>query len=89
MEVEQLVEVEQVVRTFIIDNFLFGQDGQFSNNDSFLDNGLIDSMGILTLVEFITERYNFAVADEEILPENWDSVSRIAHFVAKKTVPLN
>lgn len=77
-------EVEQVVRNFIIDNFLFGQDGKLTNDTSFLDNGLIDSMGILTLVEFIAERYKISVADEEILPENWDSVTRIARFVGTK-----
>lgn len=79
-------EVEQDVRNFIIDNFLFGQEGQFSDSDSFLDNGLIDSMGILTLVEFVAERYHIIVADEEILPENWDSVSRIVRFVNSKLV---
>ena len=77
-------EVEQVVRTFINDNFLFGQAGSFSDTDSFLDNGLIDSMGILTLVEFVSEQYQISVADEEILPENWDSVARIASFVESK-----
>ncbi len=82
-------EVEQVVRNFIIDNFLFGQDNQFSDSDSFLDNGLIDSMGILTLVEFVADRYNITIADEDILPENWDSISRIARFVTSKTGSKN
>lgn len=77
-------EVLLAVKTFIADNFLFGQAPNFSDDDSFLENGLIDSMGILALVEFVTQSYGITVADEEILPENWDSVNRIAQFVKQK-----
>lgn len=80
-----LTQVKLEVRSFIIDNFLFGQDGHFSDDDSFLENGLIDSMGILTLVDFVSEKYQISVADEEILPENWDSVVRIANYIKLKT----
>ncbi len=77
-------QVDQVVRSFIINNFLFGQESAFNNETSFIDNGLIDSVGILTLVEFIAQQYEIEIADEEILPENWDSVSRICAFVEAK-----
>jgi len=77
--------VEKEVRTFIIDNFLFGDNSsQFSDSDSFLENGLIDSMGILMLVEFVKEKYAISVEDEAIIPENWDSVDRVARFVEGK-----
>jgi len=80
------MELERELRTFVVDNFLFGQaDETFSNADSFLEKGLIDSMGILTLVEFVTDKYSIVVEDEEMVPENWDSVQRIASFVQKKT----
>jgi acyl carrier protein len=82
---EVIMELERELRTFVVDNFLFGQaDETFSNADSFLEKGLIDSMGILTLVEFVTHKYSIVVEDEEMVPENWDSVQRIASFVQKK-----
>ncbi len=77
--------IEREIREFVIDNFLFGQSDQsFSDTDSFLEKGLIDSMGILTLVEFVRDKYLIAIEDEELIPENWDSVQRIARFVQSK-----
>jgi acyl carrier protein len=81
-------DIAQNIRTFVIDNLLFGQeDGSLSNDDSFLGKGLIDSIGILTLVEFVQEKYAISVGDTEIVPENWDSVHRIAAFVQTKLGP--
>lgn len=79
------MQIERELRAFVIDNFLFGQaDESFSNTDSFLEKGLIDSMGIMTLVEFVRDKYSIAVEDEELIPENWDSVQRITRFVENK-----
>lgn len=76
---------EREVRNFVVDNFLFGQaDESFSDDDSFLEKGMIDSMGVLTLVDFVKDKYTIVVEDEELIPENWDSVRRIALFVEKK-----
>ena len=78
-------KIVENIRRFVCDNLLFGQEEQeFSNDDSFFERGLIDSVGILTLVEFIKEVYAIPIEDEEILPENWDSVHRIANFVQTK-----
>ena len=77
-------QLKGIVRRFIVDNFLFGQAREFSDSDSFLEHGLIDSMGILTLLEFVSEQFDIRVADEEIVPENWDSLDRIATFVDSK-----
>ena len=80
--------VTKEIRDFVIENFLFGQDRDgFSNEDSFLDHGLIDSMGILMLVEFVKERFSVSIDDEEIIPDNFDSVRRVADFVQSKSVP--
>lgn len=73
--------IEQEVRQFVIDNFVYSDSTQLSNEDSFLESGLVDSMGILTLVEFVKEKYGIPIEDEELVPENWDSVRRIANFV--------
>jgi acyl carrier protein len=80
-----MADIEQEVRQFVIDNFLFDQDnGHFSDDDSFLENGLVDSMGILTLVEFVREKYSIPVEDEELRPEHWDSIRFVARFVQNK-----
>jgi acyl carrier protein len=77
--------IEQDLRQFVIETFLFGHDdGQLSNDDSFVDNGLIDSMGIINLVSYVESRYGIQVADVEVVPEIWDSVSRIARFITSK-----
>lgn len=76
--------VEDEVRAFIRDNLLFGEDVAFSDEDSFLEEGIIDSTGILELVQFLEERYGFHIEDEELVPENLDSVSRLARYVGRK-----
>jgi acyl carrier protein len=85
-----MAHVEQEVRQFVIDNFLFDQNnGHFSDDDSFLEKGLVDSMGILTLVEFVREQYDIPVEDEELRPEHWDSVRCVARFVQSKLSAKN
>jgi acyl carrier protein len=78
-------QLEQEVRQFIIDNFVFeNSNGGFSNEDSFLETGLVDSMSIMTLVEFVKEKYAISIEDEELVPDHWDSVSRIASFIQSR-----
>jgi acyl carrier protein len=73
------------IKKFMIDNFLYGQnDSDFNDDDSFLEKGLIDSTGVLELVSFIEETYGFSLKDEELIPDNLDSVNRIAAFVERK-----
>jgi len=77
--------VEQEVRQFVIDNFFFGDgDAEFSNGDSFMEKGLVDSLGVLNLVAFVCGKYDISIEDGELVPENWDSVRRIAMFVERK-----
>ena len=79
-------DIERDLHQFVIDTFLFGSnDGGLSADDSFLEKGLVDSMGILALVSHVEERYGIRVDDTELIPENWDSVGRIAKFIASKT----
>ena len=74
------------IRQFIIDNFYYGEDdGTLGDQVSFLQNGIIDSTGILELVSFIQEKYGIRVLDDELLPENLDSLDNIQAFVARKT----
>ena len=77
----------QDLRHFIVDNFLFGdQSGRFafSDTDSLQALGIVDSTGVLELVCHLQEKYGIAVSDEELVPDNLDSVDRIAHFIDRK-----
>lgn len=69
------------IRNFIVDNFLFGDDDGLDDQVSFLDSGIVDSMGILEIVNFINEEFQVTVADEELLPENLDSIDNIANYL--------
>jgi acyl carrier protein len=78
-------DIAQDIKEFVVSNFLYGQDGQSLPSDqSFLDNGIVDSTGILELVAFLEQRFGIAVADRELLPENLDSVQNAAAFVSRK-----
>lgn len=77
--------MREKVKEFIVENFLFGDDQGLDNDASFLDNGIIDSTGILELVTFLEETFNIEIADEELVPENLDSINQIVSFLAKKT----
>ena len=72
------------VRYFIIENFLFGDDNGLNEETSFLEEGIIDSTGILELVEFLEQEFGIQIADEELTPENLDSLARISAFLPAK-----
>jgi acyl carrier protein len=76
--------IEQL-RQFVVDNFLFGQpaDG-LADTDSFLDRGIIDSMGVLELVGFLEESYGITIQDQELIPDNLDSIDKVASFLQRK-----
>jgi acyl carrier protein len=77
--------VKEELRKFIIDNFLFGvKETPLSEKDSFLELGLIDSTGVLELVSFLEERYGIQVQDDELIPENLDSISSLERFLNQK-----
>ena len=77
--------VEQQIRQFIEDNFLFrGESERLERDESLLEAGLIDSTGVLELVGFIENEFAIPVADSEIVPENLDSIATITHYVSGK-----
>jgi acyl carrier protein len=79
-------DLEQEIRHFIIDNFLFGEDnGKLSNDDSFLEQGIIDSTGALELVALLEGKYVIKIKDEELDPENLDSINKLVRFINRKT----
>ncbi len=79
------MDARQELRAFIVSNFLFGQDnGLLRDDTSFLEQGIIDSTGVLELINFLHEKYEIELADEEIIPENLDSLDRIVGFIERK-----
>ncbi len=76
--------LEGEIRQFVVENFLFGEEDGLGNNDSLLETGTIDSTGVLELVSFLESRYAISVEDDELIPENLDSVERLARFVERK-----
>ena len=83
-------EIARDIRAFIAENFFFRDDREtLADEESLLEAGLIDSMGILELVAFLESRFGLKVADEEIVPANMDSVRAIAAYVAGKLAVAN
>ena len=76
--------IKQKIREFIIENFLFGTDEGFKDETSFLEGGIIDSTGILELVAFLEEEFSISVDDEEMIPENLDSINNVTAYLQKK-----
>jgi acyl carrier protein len=78
--------VEAIVREFIVTNFLFGDtERKLDDEDSLLEENIVDSTGILELVFFLEDRYRITVDQQEMVPANLDSIARIAGFVGRKT----
>ena len=77
-------DTKQKVKEFIIENFLFGNDEGLKDDTSFLDEGIIDSTGILELVNYLEEEFGISVDDEELIPENLDSINNVGAYLIKK-----
>lgn len=79
------MHLKQDIRKYIVENFYYGQeDTSLTDDVSFLENGIIDSTGVLELVSFTQETYGITVNDEEILPDNFDSIEKLAAFITMK-----
>jgi acyl carrier protein len=77
--------ISPVIRDFLARNFLFSDQGfDYEDSASLLGEGIIDSMGIIELVSFVEQKFAIPVADEELLPENFDSVSSLSAFVSRR-----
>jgi acyl carrier protein len=72
------------VREFIVEKFLFGDGKSLKDDTSFLEAGVVDSTGVLELIMFLEETYGIKVEDDELVPENMDTLQNIACFLDKK-----
>ncbi len=78
------MEITEQVRTFVTTNFYVPDPASLTNDASLLDQGIIDSTGVLEVIGFLEETFGISVDDRDILPETLDSIERIAGFVARK-----
>lgn len=82
-----VMQIEPQIRQYLAENFLFSDNGyELEDEASFLEEGIVDSTGVLELVMFVEETFGIAVQDEEIVPQNFDSVSQLAAYVRHKLI---
>ena len=80
-----MADIKKNLRNYIIENFLFGDtETEFADIDSFMEIGIIDSTGILEIITYIEEKFNIKIEDDELIPENLDSISNIVNFIDRK-----
>lgn len=72
------------IREFIVGNFLLGDGTSLVDDESFLETNVVDSTGMLELVVFLEGTYGIKIEQEEMVPENLDSVNRVAEFLERK-----
>jgi acyl carrier protein len=78
------MEIKENIQSFFEENFMVEFPQNFSDADSFLEIGIIDSTGVLELILFLEETYNFKVEDDEVTPENLDSFQALNIFIKLK-----
>jgi acyl carrier protein len=84
----ETMTVRKVIKEFIFENFMMGlNENHLGDTDSFLEKGIIDSTGVLELVAFVEQTFGFEVADDELVPENFDSVAKLESYVQRKVSP--
>ena len=78
--------VRKDIRAFVAESFFIGEEADdFADSDSFMEEGIIDSTGVLELTAFLEQKYGIKVADEEMLPSNLDSIDNLVNFIAGKS----
>jgi acyl carrier protein len=78
------MSIQDDIRSFVIDTFLFGEDDGLKDDSSFLEEGIVDSTGIMQLVSYLQEQYLVSIEDEELIPDNLDSIQRVTTFIEEK-----
>jgi acyl carrier protein len=78
------MELQQQIRDFVATNFYVADPNSLEDRTSLLDQGIIDSTGVLEVIMFIETTFGVTVEDSEMLPENLDSIERIASYVGRK-----
>ncbi len=78
--------IETKIKDYISTNLLFSNNGfKYADDASFLEEGIVDSQGVMELVMFVEDKFGFTVDDMDIIPDNFDSVARLASYIRRKT----
>jgi len=80
------MSIENKIRNFIVKNLYFAEDLELGEEDSFLNEGIIDSMGAMELVAFVESEFGIKVEMSEVVVKNFDSIKQLASFVRRKVV---
>ena len=79
-------EKKIALRKFVLENYLFTEDeGALKDDDSFLDNGILDSLGVLELISFLEEELSTSVEGDEVTPDNLDSINKVLAFIETRS----
>jgi acyl carrier protein len=81
------MQIKQELRQFVVDNFLFGSAQDLRDDASFLENGIIDSTGVLELIAFLEEHFGIALGERDLTPENLDSLDKVTTLVEMRMAP--
>jgi acyl carrier protein len=84
-EGQQLDNVTQQIRDFILGHFPAARQSPPGDADPLLESGIVDSLGILELVNFLTETFAISISDEDLQPDNFNSIRSLVAFVERKT----
>jgi acyl carrier protein len=79
-----VLNAKAAVRRFLLDNIVMGGDVEITDETSFMEDHILDSTGFIELITFIEETFGVTVNDEEMLPENFDSLRNIEGYLARK-----
>jgi acyl carrier protein len=75
------------LRQYIAENLLFSDNGAgLDDEESFLDSGVVDSLGVLELATFVEDTFAIEVPDDEVIPDNFDSISKLTAYIGRKTL---
>ncbi|MBN9551630.1 MAG: acyl carrier protein [Alphaproteobacteria bacterium] len=81
---ERTETYSEQIRSFLVSNFYVGDVRALGNDTSLLDQGIVDSTGVMEIVGFIEETFGITVEDSELLPENLDSIRGIEQYIIRK-----
>ena len=74
------------IKAFIVGHFPAARGRSLGNDERLLENGLLDSLGVLDLVAYLEGEFQMVVSDDELLPEHFESIDRLTRFVDLKRV---
>jgi acyl carrier protein len=85
VEQKNMLDIKADIRKYVVENLLFSSNGYpLEDSTSFLEEGIVDSTGVVELVLYLEENFGFSVEDSEIVPDNFDSVNNLAAYIARK-----